>query len=250
MLASHSPHQLLPAPAIRNAPPMTPPAPAPNNISADGNPCSSLTDAPHRQRIPGPRRARGVSVARRTRGRGWGRREEAARSSRGTGTAREPRGLPSPPDGNAARRLVRHPLAANKDSRGMHPAPARPGWRSIVCTEQRKLLGATPAHFQGSSLRPHHPINHCGGKGPAPRFPVTRPQLLRYCISSRGKGSGHILGLPGEPRSSPQHRHRSPGLYPALSREQGVAQGRRVTAPSLCHQKPCSHHTESTHIPL
>lgn len=86
--------------------------------------------------------------------------------------------------------------------RDRHSRDAVP--EGIVCTEQRKLLGATPAHFQGSSLRPHHPINHCGGKGAAPRFPVTGPQLLRYCISSRGKGSGHILGLPGEPRSSPQ----------------------------------------------
>lgn len=97
----------------------------------------------------------------------------------------------------------------------------------IVCTEQRKQLGATPAHFQDSSLRPQHPINHCGGKGPAPRFPVVRPQLRRYCISSRGKGSGHILPLPGEPLSSPSNPRGDPAS--ALQEQRGAGQCGAVT---------------------
>lgn len=100
----------------------------------------------------------------------------------------------------------------------------------IVCSEQRKQLGATPAHFQGSSLRPHHPINHCGGKEPAPRFPVTRPQLLRYCISPRGKVSGHILLLLG---GAPLLTPATPGVTaaPALQEQPGAEQCGAVSSP-------------------
>lgn len=101
------------------------------------------------------------------------------------------------------------PLAANKGSQGTgsrarRSDPAQPGRLSgcIVHPGQRKQLGASPAHFQGSGVPfvcARGPINHCGERAPAARFPVTQPRPLRGCISS-GDGASNLIPCHGTPR--------------------------------------------------
>ena len=91
-----------------------------------------------------------------------------------------------------------------------------PGAAARAGTAGMAFQAALFAPSRGSSLEPPQPIsraaasrpwrrcpiNHCGGKAPAPRFPVTRPHLLHHCISSRGEVSGHILPPQQRPRGS------------------------------------------------
>lgn len=101
------------------------------------------------------------------------------------------------------------PLAANKGSQGTgsrarRSDPAQPGRLSgcIVHPGQRKQLGASPAHFQGSGVPfvcACGPINHCGERAPAARFPVTQPRPLRGCISS-GDGASNFIPCHSTPR--------------------------------------------------
>lgn len=102
---------------------------------------------------------------------------------------------------------------------GASAGPAQPDVfpGSIVCPEQRKQLGATPAHFQGSSIpppRPCSPINHCRGKHQSPDFlspshicstTASAPEEPLTVSSSRGRDpctAPQPLTLRGHPTTS------------------------------------------------
>lgn len=159
--------------------------------------------------------------------------------------------------------------APRGQGRGRHSRDGFPG--SIVRTERRKQLGATPAHFQGSGVPPVAMLPHKSlwRESTSAQISCPPPHQLHCCISSGGEASGHVLPLwqrfPGscwgDPRSTPP----TPGGHPTISTGraawgqsrtrdpsrsvQGVRDGKGVrrglrsarchTAPSLHHRTPC-----------
>lgn len=125
-----------------------------------------------------------------------------------TGDTPCPRGetpspLPGCPEGG---QMSPWPQTKAPRGRGAEPGAQTPlsrgGFRAALFTPGRGNSSepARPiSRAAASRLCARGPINHCGERAPAARFPVTQPRPLRGCISS-GDGASNLIPCHGTPR--------------------------------------------------